>query len=72
MTLPSAVRKIFRLQWEFQWENDHNQENGQKSLFLGRKWFPKCLNRGFRGVFVMKSDLSILIWAPKVPFSVRV
>ena len=24
-TLPSAVRKIFRLQWEFQWENDQNQ-----------------------------------------------
>ena len=24
-TLPSAVRKIFRLQWEFHWENDHNQ-----------------------------------------------
>ena len=24
-TLPSAVCKIFRLQWEFQWENDQNQ-----------------------------------------------
>ena len=24
-TFPSAVRKIFRLQWEFQWENDQNQ-----------------------------------------------
>ena len=24
-TLPSAVCKIFQLQWEFQWENDQNQ-----------------------------------------------
>ena len=24
-TLPSAVRKIFPLQWEFQWENGQNQ-----------------------------------------------
>ena len=24
-TLPSAVRKIFRLQWEFQWVNDQNK-----------------------------------------------
>ena len=25
------------------------QKNGQKSLFRGPKWFPKCLKRGFRG-----------------------
>ena len=24
-TTPSAVRNFFRLQWEFQWENDQNQ-----------------------------------------------
>ena len=46
---PSHVGKFFRLQWEFQWENDQNKKNGQKSLFRGPKWFPKCLNRGFRG-----------------------
>ena len=43
---------------------------GQKSLFRGPKWFPKCLNGGFRGVFVLKSGLRILIRAPEVPFSV--
>ena len=26
-----------------------NKINGQKSLFRGPKWFPKCLNGGFRG-----------------------
>ena len=46
---PSHVGKFFRLQWEFQWENDQNKKNGQKSLFRGPKWFPKCLNGGFRG-----------------------
>ena len=46
------------------------KKNGQKSLFRGPKWFPKCLNGGFRGVFVLKSGLRILIWAPQVPFSV--
>ena len=46
---PSHVGKFFWLQWEFQWENDQNKKNGQKSLFRGPKWFPKCLNGGFRG-----------------------
>ena len=46
---PSHVGKFFRLQWEFQWENDQNKKNGQKSLFRGPKWFPKCLNEGLRG-----------------------
>merc|ERR1712218_32025 len=46
---PSHVGKFFRLQWEFQWENHQNKKNGQKSLFRGPKWFPKCLNGGFRG-----------------------
>ena len=36
-------------------------QNGQKSLFRGPKWFPKCLNEGFRGVFILKSGLRILI-----------
>merc|ERR1712016_422592 len=67
---PSHVGKFFRLQWEFQWENDQNKKNGQKSLFRGPKWFPKCLNGGFRGIFVLKSGLRILIWAPEVPFLV--
>ena len=40
------------------------------SLFRGQKWFPKCLNGGFRGVFVLRSGLWILIWAPEVPFLV--
>ena len=30
---PSHVGKFFWLQWEFQWENDQNKKNGQKSLF---------------------------------------
>ena len=34
------------------------------------EWFPKWLNEGFRGVFVLKSGLTILIRAPEVPFSV--
>ena len=37
------------------------------------KWFPKCLNGGFRGVIcigICKSGLRILIGAPQVPFSV--
>ena len=46
---PSHVGNFFWLQWEFQWENDKNKKNGQKSLFRGPKWFPKCLNGGFRG-----------------------
>ena len=41
-----------------------------KITFRGPKWFPKYLNRGFRGVFVLKSGLRILIRAPEVPFSV--
>ena len=49
--------KKFRLQWEFQWENDQNIKNGQKSLFRGPKWFPKCLNGGFRG------DICIEKWS---------
>ena len=40
------------------------------SLFRGQKWFPKCLNGGFRGVFVLRSGLWILIRAPEVPFLV--
>ena len=45
-------------------------QNGWKSLFGGPKWFPRCLNGGFVGVFVLKSGLRILIRAPEVPFSV--
>ena len=45
-------------------------QNGQKYLFGGSKLFPKCLDGGFRGVFVLKSGLRILIWAPQVPLSV--
>ena len=41
-------------------------QNGSKSVFP--KWFQKCLNGGFRGVFLLKSGLRILIQAPKVPF----
>ena len=52
---PSHGGSIFRLQWEFQWENDQNKKNGQKSLFRGPKWFPMCLNRGFRvGICIEK------------------
>ena len=46
---PSHVGKFFRLQWEFQWENDQNKKMAKKSLFRRPKWFPKCLNGGFRG-----------------------
>ena len=42
----------------------------QKSLFRGPKWLPKCLNGVLGEVFVLKSGLRILIWAPQVPFSV--
>ena len=45
-------------------------QNGWKSLFGGPKWFPRCLNGGFGGVFVLKSGLRILIRAPEVPFLV--
>merc|ERR1719210_785913 len=69
-TFPSHVGTPPRLQWEFQWENDQNKQNGQRSPFRGPKWFPKCPNGGFRGVFVLKSGPRILIWAPQVPFSV--
>ena len=31
------------------------KKNGQKSLFRGPKWFPKCLNGGFRGGICIKS-----------------
>ena len=41
-----------------------------KITFPGSKMAPKVSNWGFRGVFVLKSALRILIWAPKVPFSV--
>ena len=52
-------------------------QNGQKSLFWGPKWFPKCLNRGFRGGICIKKwsqnfDLDTLgtIFGPrKVIFS---
>ena len=39
-----------------------------KFTFLGSKWFTKYLNGGFRGAFVLKSGLRILIWALQVPF----
>ena len=39
-------------------------------FFQGPQWFPKCLNGGFRGVFVLKSGLRILIRTPEVPFLV--
>ena len=41
-----------------------------KSLSWGPKWFPKCLNGGFRGAFVLKSGVRILLWPPEVPFSI--
>ena len=70
LSFPCGVGTFFWLQLEFQWENDQNKKNSQKSLFRGPKWFPKCLNGGFRGVFVLKSGLRILIRAPQVPFLV--
>ena len=54
---PSHGDRFFRLQWECQWENDQNKKKGQKSLFRGPKWFPKCLNEGFRG------DICIEKWS---------
>ena len=39
-------------------------------LFFETKIFETETNGGFRGVFVLKSGLRILIWAPEVPFSV--
>ena len=41
-----------------------------KFTFPGSKMIPKVSKWGFRGVFVLKSGLRILIRAPEVPFLV--
>ena len=66
--LEGPPQKNFGFNGNFNWKMT-KKVNGQKSLFQGPKWFPKCLNRAFRGVFVLKSGPRILIQAPEVPFS---
>ena len=51
-------------------KNIKKTRNGQKSLFEVLFWFLRCLFGGFRGYFVLKSGLTILIRALEVPFLV--
>ena len=45
-SIPSHVGKFFRLQWEFQWENDQNKK-WPKITFPGSKMVPKVSKWGF-------------------------
>ena len=56
-----AVSNIFRLQWEFQWENDQNGQNGCFCLFWGyRKWHFGCPTQNSKTTFQYK-------YPPKTP-----
>ena len=61
---------FFGLNGNFNGKMTKINKMAKNHFFWGPKWFPKCLNGGFRGVFVLKSGLRILIRAPEVPFSV--
>ena len=64
---------FFGFNGNFNGEMTKIKKNGKKSLFRGPKWFPKCLDGGFReggggGICIEKWSSNFR--APEVPFSV--
>ena len=45
---PSHVGNFFRLQWEFQWENDQNKKNGPKSIVGNAPSYIPIVNSDFQ------------------------